>query len=120
MLICSWLEFVVNWVALVRSAGISNYFVACFDDDLLHALQEQDISSLRIPATLPGEELVWGGNLFKQRVSLSHRHKAESSTVSLTSMISRTHLPKEPCQQSANMILLTAILSCPEICHKGP
>lgn len=69
----------LNWVGSARKVGITNFFVACLDDMLLAELQRRGIPSLRLPSSLGAEELQWGSDIFKERVS--HNTKANTSTL---------------------------------------
>jgi len=64
----SWLEFVLNWVASLRRAGVANFFVACLDGELFVELQSRGVPSLDLHSRLGAEELAWGSNTFKLRV----------------------------------------------------
>jgi len=71
MVSCSWLDFVLNWVAFVREAGVPNFFVGCLDDGLWIELQARAIPCIRMRSSLNAEEMVWGSDVFKKRVSLN-------------------------------------------------
>lgn len=58
------LDFVLNWVAHLRVAGLHNHFVGCTDDELRDELVRRRVRCARVASTMERTEAKWGSSGF--------------------------------------------------------
>lgn len=65
-----YLDFTMNWVQHVKSAGISAYLVGAMDDDLLHELVARQVHCFGMQSGLSTDDFGWGSQQFHKMVWL--------------------------------------------------